>query len=78
MTKSLRVTGPRAWVKRGDAWALTEPARQAGLKERLFRLFFRGSPMTLGEAVKQAKAAVSDPDVRRSWILFGDPSMRLR
>jgi len=34
--------------------------------------------LTLGEAVRRAKAAVSDQDVRRTWILFGDPTTRLR
>jgi hypothetical protein len=32
----------------------------------------------VGEAVARAKAAASDPDVRRSWMLFGDPSMQLK
>lgn len=32
----------------------------------------------VGDATTRAKAAVSDLDVRRTWILFGDPSMRLR
>ena len=33
--------------------------------------------LTVGEAVAKAKAAVSNPDVRRTWIFFGDPLMRL-
>jgi len=37
-----------------------------------------GKGLTLGEAIAQAKAAASDPDVRRSWILFGDPTTRLK
>ena len=47
------------------------------MNESLFRLLQNPS-MRLGDAVKSAKAAVTDPDVRRSWILFGDPTMRLR
>jgi hypothetical protein len=38
-----------------------------------------GSPaLTIGEAAAAAKKAVSDTDVRRTWILFGDPATKLR
>jgi hypothetical protein len=37
-----------------------------------------GEGVTLGEAIAHAKAAASDRDVRRSWILFGDPTTRLK
>jgi hypothetical protein len=42
------------------------------------RLLFSGEAGTLGEAAARAKAATDDLDVRRTWILFGDPSLRLR
>ncbi|MGK2856587.1 MAG: C25 family cysteine peptidase, partial [Thermoanaerobaculia bacterium] len=58
--------------------ALTDAGPQVLMNHELFRQLFQGPPITLGEAVMKAKAAVSDPDVRRSWILFGDPSMRLK
>jgi len=32
----------------------------------------------VGEAARIAKQAVADLDVRRTWILLGDPSMRIR
>lgn len=32
---------------------------------------------TLGEAVLRAKAAVGDADVRRSWVLLGDPASKV-
>jgi hypothetical protein len=32
----------------------------------------------LGDAVRAAKSATPDADVRRTWILFGDPSMTLK
>ncbi|HEY6329533.1 MAG TPA: C25 family cysteine peptidase, partial [Blastocatellia bacterium] len=35
-------------------------------------------PLTMGQAVAQAKAAAADPDVRHTWIFFGDPSMPLK
>ena len=34
--------------------------------------------LTLGEITTSAKGAVGDSDVRRTWILFGDPSMRIK
>ena len=31
--------------------------------------------VTLGEAVRNAKRAVTDPDVKRTWVLLGDPTL---
>jgi hypothetical protein len=61
-------------------WAsssVTPSATQALLNRELFRLIFQGTYATLGEAVSAAKRVVSNPDLRRSWIFFGDPAMRL-
>ncbi len=60
-------------------WAsstVTKPDMQAVMNRGLVRRLLQG--MTLGEAAVQAKAAVPDPDVRRTWILFGDPTTRLK
>jgi hypothetical protein len=62
-------------------WAsstLTEPDQQAVMAQELFRRLFNGGDVTLGEAVMRAKSVVSERDVRTSWILFGDPMMKLR
>jgi hypothetical protein len=63
-------------------WAsstLTEPDQQSFMSHELFRQLFRTDVnLTLGDAVTRAKFAASDPDVRKSWILFGDPTMKLR
>jgi hypothetical protein len=48
------------------------------MNQELIRLLFNGQSLRLGEAVMRAKEATTDQDVRRTWILFGDPSMRLR
>lgn len=32
----------------------------------------------IGDAIRQAKVATYSLDVRRTWVLFGDPTMRLR
>jgi hypothetical protein len=62
------------------AWAssaLTLPAAQAAVNQELFRLIFTQPGLTIGEAVAAAKRSIPDRDVRRSWIFFGDPAMRL-
>jgi hypothetical protein len=58
--------------------AQCEPGGQEQMNAELYRLLFSGEPITVGEATQRAKQAVTDSDVRRSWILFGDPAMRLK
>ncbi|MDX6528340.1 MAG: hypothetical protein QOH41_630 [Blastocatellia bacterium] len=57
---------------------LTVPTGQHQMGQQLFQLLYSGQPISLGDATRQAKAATNDNDVRRSWILFGDPSMKIR
>jgi Peptidase family C25/Concanavalin A-like lectin/glucanases superfamily len=72
-------------AERGGAvavWAssgMTLPADQALLNQELYRLLFNSvGATTIGEAVMRAKASVSNSDIRRTWVLLGDPAMRLR
>ncbi|HWN98774.1 MAG TPA: C25 family cysteine peptidase, partial [Blastocatellia bacterium] len=76
-------------VERGGAvavWAssgMTLPTDQWLMDRQLYRLLFGrrsvgAPPMTLGEAVVRAKASIGDRDIRHTWILFGDPTMRVR
>jgi hypothetical protein len=61
-------------------WAsssLTEPEGQIQVDQELYRQLFSGPRPTLGDAVLKAKRATTDSDVRRTWIFFGDPAMRL-
>jgi hypothetical protein len=37
-----------------------------------------GAVVRLGDAARAAKIAVTDMDVRRTWVLLGDPTMRLK
>ena len=66
------------WASSG----LTEPPQQAIMNQRFYNLLFqldrRGQGPRLGDATMRAKQTISDPDVRRTWILLGDPSMRLK
>jgi hypothetical protein len=48
------------------------------MNKELIKLLFNGQSVTLGEATAKAKASVSDQDIRKTWILFGDPSTRLQ
>lgn len=64
------------WASSG----LASPGDQMLMNQQLFQLLFSSvdSPITLGEAAARAKGAINDRDVRRTWILFGDPTTRLR
>jgi hypothetical protein len=69
-------------AERGGAvavWAstgLTEPEPQALANLEFFRQIT--DARTIGEAITRAKFAATDPDVRRTWVLFGDPTMRFK
>jgi len=63
------------WASSG----MTLPHEQAEMNQQLYRLVFApGSNTTLGQATRGAKASIADVDIRRTWILFGDPTMKLR
>ncbi len=72
-------------AERGGAiavWAssgMTIPGDQSLMDREMFRTLF-GTPagQRLGDLTVKAKAATGDKDVRQTWILFGDPSMRLK
>lgn len=62
------------WASSG----LTDAPPQAFLDQSLFRAISRNPGGSLGAAMLAAKLLVTDPDVRRTWIQFGDPALRLR
>jgi hypothetical protein len=57
------------WTSSG----LTYPQGQSVMNQELMRLLFNGEELTIGEATRRAKEAINDQDIRRTWILFGDP-----
>src|SRR4030095_6971096 len=57
---------------------LTIPDGQHQMGLRMFQLLYSGSPMAIGDASRLAKSATTDMDVRRTWILFGDPTLKIR
>lgn len=63
--------GVAVWASSG----LTVPDQQALMDQKLYPPLLDGR--TLGESVQQAKTGTLDHDIRKTWILFGDPTMRL-
>jgi len=61
------------WASSG----LTTPGDQIRANEELFRQLAAIDAPRLGDAMVHAKSVIQDLDVRRTWILFGDPVTRL-
>ena len=63
------------WASSG----MTLSSDQALMDLEMFkRLFDQNNSLTLGEAASRAKAATLSSDVRRTWVLLGDPTTRLK
>ena len=59
------------------ASGLNTPPPQHAFNQTLYQhLFAQGK--TLGEALTAARQATADKDVRNSFVLLGDPTMKLR
>ena len=56
--------------------ALTQPGQQAVMGRRFLAELAAGR--RVGDAVRTAKLEVGDGDVRRSWVLLGDPTTTLQ
>ena len=76
-------------AERGGAvavWAssgMCDSAPQALMDQEMFRAIFgdrgaSGGALTLGEAVMRAKNSINDSDARLTYILFGDPTIRVK
>jgi len=64
----------------GAVWAstgMTDPGAQQDMARRLYEQLTGGSAR-LGDALLRAKAGTADQDVRRTWLLLGDPTMQFR
>jgi uncharacterized repeat protein (TIGR01451 family) len=62
------------WASSG----FTDAQPQAFLNQSLLTTLSQNRTLPLGSAILAAKSAITDADVRRTWILFGDPTMRLQ
>jgi hypothetical protein len=48
------------------------------MDQSIVRSLFGSQSMSLGDAVQVAKSSIADLDVRRTFILFGDPLMQIK
>ena len=74
MLKARRGGAVAAWASTG----MSDPGEQATLNQEFYRLLFGNESLTIGQAAMKAKASVTDRDIRRTWVLLGDPTTRLR
>lgn len=61
------------WASTG----MTDPGGQAVMNQEMYRQMFT-SGIRLGDAALGAKSHIKDYDLRRTWVLFGDPTTRIR
>jgi len=57
---------------------LTIAQGQHDMGHELYTQLYGATPIALGDAIKIAKGATFDIDVKRTWIYFGDPSIKIR
>ncbi len=62
------------WASSG----FTDQAPQSTMNLALLSQFNAHPDQSLGQLIVQAKSGTSDNDVRRTWILFGDPAMKFQ
>jgi hypothetical protein len=62
------------WASSG----LTNASPQSGLNQAMVSALYGVAGTTIGQAAMAAKSATTNIDVRRTWILFGDPTMIIR
>ena len=63
-----------AWASSG----LTDSPGQSILNQAMVSGLYGGQSLTIGEAAAAAKKAVSNLDIRRTWILLGDPATKVQ
>jgi len=62
------------WASSG----LTSPEPQSQMNRNVVHMLFTQRGIPLGDAIRRAKSDISDSDARRTFILFGDPLLRLK
>jgi hypothetical protein len=78
LAETLMKTGGGGAIGVWTSSGVTDPTIQATMNKELIKLLFNGERMTIGEAAMRAKGSVNDQDIRKTWILFGDPTTRLK
>ena len=77
MAESLLLAPNGGAVAVWSSSGLNDAAPQALLDQQVVQGLFSSKNATLGDAIRAAKAKVTVPDVRKTYILFGDPAMKL-
>ncbi|MGH9715328.1 MAG: C25 family cysteine peptidase [Candidatus Acidiferrales bacterium] len=62
------------WASSG----FTDAPPQATMDQAFLSAWAANPQLPIGSAILAAKSGITDQDVRRTWILFGDPEMRLQ
>jgi hypothetical protein len=62
------------WASSG----FTNQPPQASMNQALLSILKSNPSTPLGVAILQSKSGVTDNDVRRTWVFFGDPAMTLQ
>jgi uncharacterized repeat protein (TIGR01451 family) len=57
---------------------LNQPTPQTRLATLLVWNMLNSARPTLGDSILKAKSQISDPGVRRTYVLFGDPAMQVK
>jgi hypothetical protein len=57
---------------------LNQPTPQTRLAALVAQNALSSKGATLGESIVKAKSQIGDPDVRKTYILFGDPAMQVK
>jgi len=57
---------------------LNQPLPETNLDALVVQTIFGTRRITLGDAIVKAKSQISDPDVRKTFLLFGDPAMLVK
>lgn len=66
--------GVAVWASSG----FTQQPPQATMDQALLRQFQLHPNNSIGRLILDAKSGTTDSDVRRTWILFGDPAMKFQ
>jgi hypothetical protein len=66
--------GVAVWASSG----FTNSQPQVFLDQALLTALAQNPNLPIGAAILAAKSGITDADVRRTWILFGDPAMQLQ
>jgi hypothetical protein len=56
----------------------TPSVGQLQMNRKLYEQLYSSTAPRLGDAIRAAKAASQDEDVRRTWVLLGDPAMKVQ